>query len=369
MDSAQSSQIFIGLMSGTSLDGVDAVAAAFTDGKYHYIARSFEPYSQELRRNILSLCFPGNDEISRMQLVGNDIAKIYAKAVKTLLMDSGLNPEDVVALGAHGQTIRHSPDVGVSTQIINSALLAELTGIDVVCDFRSRDLAAGGQGAPLVPAFHADVFSSGVPRAIVNIGGISNITVIDPGLGGSVLGFDCGPGNVLLDYWIQHKKAIDFDCNGDWARQGKIDVELLNRFLEEPFFGLHPPKSTGRELFNPRWLNSKLSEETSDEDVQRTLLELTVLGISRAINQFAPSTEEIYLCGGGARNAFLVSELQNKNPDKVVDLTDAIGIDTQDVEGAAFAWLAWRFVRGLPGNKPSVTGARGERVLGCLYPA
>ncbi len=360
------SKIYIGLMSGTSLDGVDAVAATFAGGKFKFIAREFVAFSDQQKSKLFKLCQPGFDEVRKLQEAGNMISRIYAGAVQQLLSKNNLQPKDIAALGAHGQTIRHSPQLGVSTQAINGALLAELTDIDVVCDFRNRDMAAGGQGAPLVPAFHESVFCSLRPRVIANIGGISNITVLNAKK--PVIGFDCGPGNMLMDFWIRLKKSLPFDADGAWAKQGKINQKLLEKFLADPFFSQNPPKSTGRELFNEEWLKSKITDDIPAADVQRTLLELTVVCISDAIDKFAPKTEEICICGGGSKNAFLMKQLKKRNSARKVITTNDLGLNTQDVEGAAFAWLAWRFKTAQSGNLPEVTGAKAKRVLGCLYP-
>ena len=361
--------IYVGMMSGTSLDGVDAVAAVFNNGEYQQLARTSEPYSALLKSSLLSLCASGDDEINRMQVSSNEIAKIYAKTFRKLLYEHGLEPSNIRAIGAHGQTVRHNPQFGSSTQLLNGALLAELTGVDVIMDFRSRDLAAGGQGAPLVPAFHQAVFSSSATRAIINIGGISNITVLPPkGSSKEVIGFDCGPGNMLLDAWISENIGYSYDKNGDWARLGEVSDELLYQLKSDPIFSKEPPKSTGRELFNPPWLKNFIKTESA-VDVQRTLLALTVEAITDAINHFCPETEEIYICGGGSKNKFLMEELTRLNAPRKVSTTSELGLDTQDVEAAAFAWLAKRFVGGKSGNLPSVTGAQGYRVLGCLYPA
>lgn len=361
--------IYVGMMSGTSMDGVDAVAAVFTNGRYQFIGRSSESYSTHLRSSLISLCSSGPDEVLRCQECGNEVAKIYAKVFNKLLEGTGLETSNICAIGAHGQTIRHSPQMGASTQLINGALLAELTKTDVVTDFRSRDLAAGGEGAPLVPLFHKCVFSGSVPRGILNIGGISNLTYL-PALGSDadVFGFDCGPGNVLMDGWTEKINGTPYDHDGMWARSGKVSEKLLALLKKEAFFDLTPPKSTGRELFNLGWLESKLSDE-SVEDVQRTLVALTAGTITEAIERFAPDIQELFVCGGGAKNSLLMQELAVMNPARAVKTTAALGMDAQDVEGAAFAWLAKRFVERQPGNLPSVTGAEGGRILGALYPA
>ena len=361
--------IYVGMMSGTSMDGVDAVACVFNEKGCQFIARSFEPYSDMLRESLLSLCQSGPDEVFRMQNGANEIAKIYAKAFNKLLTDSGLNYKNIRAIGAHGQTIRHNPQIGASTQLINGALLAELAKTDVITDFRSRDLAAGGEGAPLVPAFHKWVLSGDVPRGILNIGGISNLTVL-PELGSDdeVLGFDCGPGNVLMDAWIEKVNHVRYDQDAVWARSGKVIPQLLETLKQEKFFSQVPPKSTGRELFNLPWLEGRLNGE-KPEDVQRTLVSFTAETVTDAIRNFAPHIKELRVCGGGAKNPLMISELALLNPDLLVTTTADLGVDPQDVEGLAFAWLAYRFDRRETGNLPSATGASGSRILGCLYPA
>lgn len=361
--------IYVGMMSGTSMDGVDAVACVFNEKGCQFIARSFEPYSDMLRESLLSLCQTGPDEVFRMQNGANEIAKIYAKAFNKLLTDSGLNYKNIRAIGAHGQTIRHNPQIGASTQLINGALLAELTKTDVITDFRSRDLAAGGEGAPLVPAFHKWVLSGDVPRGILNIGGISNLTVLpERSSDDEVLGFDCGPGNVLMDAWIEKVNHVRYDQDAVWARSGKVIPQLLESLKQEKFFSLVPPKSTGRELFNLPWLEARLNGE-KPEDVQRTLVSFTAETVTDAIRNFAPHVKELRVCGGGAKNPLMISELALLNPELVVTTTADLGVDPQDVEGLAFAWLAYRFDRRESGNLPSATGASGSRILGCLYPA
>lgn len=361
--------IYVGMMSGTSMDGVDAVACVFNEKGCQFIARSFEPYSDMLRESLLSLCQTGPDEVFRMQNGANEIAKIYAKAFNKLLTDSGLNYKNIRAIGAHGQTIRHNPQIGASTQLINGALLAELTKTDVITDFRSRDLAAGGEGAPLVPAFHKWVLSGDVPRGILNIGGISNLTVLpERGSDDEVLGFDCGPGNVLMDACIEKVNHVRYDQDAVWARSGKVIPQLLESLKQEKFFSLVPPKSTGRELFNLPWLEARLNGE-KPEDVQRTLVSFTAETVTDAIRNFAPHVKELRVCGGGAKNPLMISELALLNPELVVTTTADLGVDPQDVEGLAFAWLAYRFDRRESGNLPSATGASGSRILGCLYPA
>ena len=252
---------------------------------------------------------------------------------------------------------------------VTTSLLAELTKTDVITDFRSRDLAAGGEGAPLVPAFHKWVLSGDVPRGILNIGGISNLTVLpERGSDDEVLGFDCGPGNVLMDAWIEKVNHVRYDRDAMWARSGKVIPQLLESLKQEKFFSQVPPKSTGRELFNLPWLEARLNGE-KPEDVQRTLVSFTAETVTDAIRNFAPHIKELRVCGGGAKNPLMISELALLNPDLLVTTTADLGVDPQDVEGLAFAWLAYRFDRRETGNLPSATGASGSRILGCLYPA
>lgn len=368
------SLICIGLMSGTSLDGVDAVAADFSSPIPLIRGRAHAPFSPELREALFSLCKPGENEIERAGLAAQALARAYAQAVDALLTTARLSRDAIRALGAHGQTIRHRPSEHFSVQLNSPALLAELTGIDVIADFRSADLAAGGQGAPLVPAFHQRIFQSPkVRRAIVNIGGIANITFLPPaGSGEKIFGFDCGPGNMLMDGWCRQRTGRPYDEDGAWAASGAQLPELLAAMLSDPYFALPPPKSTGRELFNDEWLKAKLSALTGAvraRDVQATLLALTARSISESIARFSPAAEEVYLCGGGALNKALVSEIAGLMPTRRVATTDALGVRPMDVEGLAFAWLAHAWLEALPGNCPAVTGAAGPRRLGALYPA
>lgn len=363
--------IYIGMMSGTSLDGVDAVAVHFgSDGRLRVLGSSSLSFPEELRQQLLSLCFSGPDEIDRSQLASNQLARVYADACSSLLENLKLTPSQITAIGAHGQTVRHNPQKGATTQLINGALLAELTRIDTVIDFRNRDIAAGGQGAPLVSAFHYSVFASDIPRAIVNIGGISNVTFLGKrGEPEKTFGFDCGPGNMLLDAWIKEKLGKSFDKDAQWAKEGCLNQKWLEfLYQSEPYFFQAYPKSTGRELFNLDWLKVRLSEALKPEEVQHTLTALTALAIAKDIQKYQPQTQEIFVCGGGARNPLLMEYLQRFLLGKLVSTTDAAGLSTQDVEGAAFAWLAKQFMERLPGNLPAVTGAAGPRVLGALYP-
>ena len=373
--------LVIGLMSGTSLDGVDGKLASFPDsyeeGKLAILATAHVPFDLSFRKQLMALQTPGNNEIEREALAANRLASLYAENVRTLLLKNGTSSREVSAIGVHGQTVRHRPDLGFTRQTNNPALLAELTGIDVIADFRSRDIAAGGQGAPLVPAFHQAVFGdTTVPRVVVNIGGIANISILHPD--GSVSGFDTGPGNMLLDAWIQAQRNQPFDMDGHWGKSGTCSPALLETMLNEPFFSQLPPKSTGRDLFHLDWLRDKLFQSPTfrsldPADIQATLTMLTAISIVHAIRNHAHDTEQIYVCGGGARNRFLMSKLeqalQEKNIHAQLATSEALGINPMHVESLAFAWLAYRFLRKKPGNLPSVTGAKDFRVLGALYPA
>ncbi|HEY8354284.1 MAG TPA: anhydro-N-acetylmuramic acid kinase [Methylophilaceae bacterium] len=359
--------LFIGLMSGTSLDGVDAVLLEIAGD--HCLVRNahFTPFTTELRQQLLDLHHPGTNELERAAMAGNALSRLYASAVEQLLQKSRLRKQDIRAIGCHGQTIRHCPEQGFTLQIGNPALLAELTGIDTVADFRSRDLAAGGQGAPLVPAFHHAVFQHPTfHRVVVNIGGIANLTDL-PCDGSPVTGFDSGPGNMLMDAWIEHVQGLSYDHDGFWASQGHVIPSLLQVLLNEPFFRKPPPKSTGRDLFNLGWLSARIRPDFPPEDIQRTLLELTAISISDAIREHCHGAEEIYLCGGGAYNPLLVARLRDLLQPVRIALSDELGININHVESAAFAWLAYRRLHNEPGNLPTVTGANGPRILGAVY--
>ncbi|MCW3149607.1 anhydro-N-acetylmuramic acid kinase [Stutzerimonas stutzeri] len=361
--------LYIGVMSGTSLDGLDV--ALIEQGVQTKLAASrFEPLPATLRQNILELCSSGPDELARAATTEHSWVEFAASVIRALLDENQLKPEAIRAIGSHGQTVRHEPTRGFSIQIGNPALLAELTGITVVGDFRRRDVAAGGQGAPLVPAFHEAVFrDSSKARAILNIGGFSNLSLLEPQQ--TVRGFDCGPGNVLLDAWIQRQCDLPFDRDGEWAASGRVNQSLLQAMLADEFFAVRGPKSTGRELFNLTWLERHLAGATalSPEDVQATLVELTARSISNALELAQPTAQELLVCGGGVHNSFLMRRLQALQPGRHVCSTDAFGIPPDWVEAMAFAWLAHCCLENIPANRPSVTGARGLRVLGAIYPA
>ncbi|AOJ75097.1 anhydro-N-acetylmuramic acid kinase [Burkholderia ubonensis] len=367
--------VYFGLMSGTSMDGVDGVAVRFETGKPPAVlAEAFVGFAQTLRDALFALQQPGENEIEREALAANALAARYAVCCHELQRAAGLSPDQVRAIGVHGQTVRHRPERGYTRQTNNPALLAELTHIDVIADFRSRDVAAGGQGAPLVPAFHATVF--GAPRetrVVCNLGGISNITIL-PGDGGDVRGFDCGPANALIDEWASRHLGKPYDEGGKFAARGTVHAPLLDALLDEPYFDAPPPKSTGRDLFNPAWLDAKLAAfaQLAPEDVQATLTALTAVSIAHEIAQHAPDCTAVHVCGGGARNPVLLGALSSALRDRgvlaAVDTTAALGVPPQQVEALAFAWLAYRFAAREPGSLATVTGAAGDRVLGALYP-
>jgi anhydro-N-acetylmuramic acid kinase len=371
-------ELYVGLMSGTSLDGADAVLADFSHGAIAVLGHASSPFPASLRAELLALNTPGgNDELHRAALAANALARVYAELTRSLLADVGVAAEAVLAIGAHGQTVRHRPlefdEVGYSLQLNNPALLAELTGIDVVADFRTRDLAAGGQGAPLVPAFHRALFQrADEPVAVLNIGGISNLSLLprasDPN--GKVLGFDCGPGNALMDHWCQSHLGHPYDAGGQWASGARVLPELLARLLAEPYFARNPPKSTGRDLFNPEWLASQLlGTPARPADVQATLAELTACCCAADVQRHGPDTRRLVVCGGGAMNLHLMARIAALLPQVQVQSSEQCGLPPQQVEAAAFAWLAHAALRRQPGNLASVTGARGQRTLGALYPA
>ena len=369
-------------MSGTSLDGVDGVLAEFqtesNPAAIRTVACAHRDFSPELRATLLALQSSGTDEIHREAIAANQLTQCYAACVASLLDIAGVTPEQVCAIGAHGQTIRHRPELGYTRQLNNGALLAELTGIDIVSDFRSRDIAAGGQGAPLVPLFHQQIFGTeNHQRMVVNIGGISNVSVIPPRGTPAVaatIGFDTGPGNVLLDAWIARHLGHAYDAGGQWAATGVVHAALLQQLLCEPFFAAAPPKSTGRDLFNPSWLAQRLVGfgDISAVDVQATLTELTASTIAEAVRHTVSAADTLYVCGGGAFNLFLMQRIEAAlaaSGSRVSVLpTAALGVPPDQVEALAFAWLAQRFVQRKPGNSSAITGAAGERILGALYP-
>lgn len=359
-------------MSGTSTDGVDAVLATFGAGSPRVLGACSLPMPAALRQEFLALNRPGHDELARAALAANALADLYAEAVLSLLAAHGLRAGDVRAIGAHGQTVRHVPEQGYTWQLNAPARLAERSGIDVIADFRSRDVAAGGQGAPLTPIVHHALFAHGRPRAVLNLGGIANATLLSAGDG--IQGFDTGPANVLLDLWVHARRGLDYDEDGRWAASGRCDEGLLARLVDgEPWFALPPPKSTGRDLFNAAWLQARLDSwparaRLSDEDIQATLLALTADTAARAMLAAEPAIEDVLVCGGGALNGALMDALRARLPCPVRP-TSEHGVPVQQVEALAFAWLAHAWVSGVPAGLPEVTGAAGPRLLGCRYPA
>ncbi len=354
-------------MSGTSLDGVDAVLVEFGPRfpAGQQLASHYLPYPADLRTRLLNLHQPGYDELHRAAGLANELASLYAQCAAALRHPDAL---PIAAIACHGQTIRHRPDCGYTLQLVNAALLAELSRTRVIADFRSRDIAAGGQGAPLVPAFHAAAFHDPAnDRAVVNIGGIANLTHIaaDGGIGG----FDCGPGNMLLDAWCARHTGQSYDRGGVWGASGQVLPELLARLLAHPFFTAVPPKSAGREQFNLDWLDHLRTGHERPQDVQATLTQLTALTIAHALRDHCPATpREVYVCGGGAHNDALIGQLRKELPAVQIALTDTLGYPADWLEAHAFAWLGWQTLLGQPGNRTEVTGARHPCTLGAIYP-
>lgn len=380
---------FIGLMSGTSLDGVDAVLVDFEEAGsgsssntigigMRVLGHVHRPFDAALRDELLRLQGRGDNELHRAALASNGVARAYAACVDALLHESVVHRSSVVALGAHGQTVRHQPQAfdgtGYTLQLLNAAVLAELAGIDVVSDLRSRDVAAGGQGAPLVPAFHAWAFSGrvdhGAALAVLNVGGMANISVLHAD--GRVAGFDTGPGGALLDAWCLRHRGVVFDDAGTWAASGRVDGALLRSMSSEAFFARSPPKSTGRDVFHLGWVDDHIQRAGSSPapvDVQATLAELTAATVAEALAAHATDAHALIVCGGGARNIDVLARLQQHLPNVRVSTSSEHGVPVDQVEALAFAWLAYRFVHCEPGNLPAVTGARAPRRLGALYPA
>ncbi|MFI7858813.1 anhydro-N-acetylmuramic acid kinase [Pseudomonas promysalinigenes] len=360
--------LYLGVMSGTSLDGLD-IALIESGKRVDLLATCYLPMPPDLRQALLNLCSSGPDEIARAAMAENRWASLAAEGIRQLLDQQGLQANAIRAIGSHGQTIRHEPSCGFTVQIGNPALLAELTGISVVADFRRRDVAAGGQGAPLVPAFHETLFGHlGQRLAVLNVGGFSNLSLIERDA--PVQGFDCGPGNVLMDAWIERKRGHTYDADGAWAASGQVKHDLLASLLSDPFFAGSGPKSTGREVFNLSWLDGHLARLPAyrEEDVQATLLELTARSIIEALQNAQHNTQALLVCGGGARNGALMARLAQLLPQAQVSSTGAHGVDPDWVEAMAFAWLAHCCLEGIAANRPSVTAAKGLRVLGAIYP-
>jgi len=362
-----SRELYAGLMSGTSLDGVDAVLLDLAGSRPTPLGHVHRAFAPELRAELLALNAGAQRELERAALCANELARGYAAAVSDLLAGASLDCRSLQAIGCHGQTLRHRPDAGYTLQIGNAALLAELTGTRVVADFRSRDIAAGGQGAPLAPAFHAVMFSStSEDRVVLNLGGMANLSWLPTD--GRVTGFDTGPGNCLMDIWAQKHLGAPWDDDGAWAAGARADPALLAVLLAESYFLLPPPKSTGRDLFNAAWLEARLPPVIDPRAVQATLLELTAQSVAQAIRRHFPGTQRLIACGGGVRNRALMSCLGALLSPVPVESSAPHGLEPSQVEAAAFAWLAGQTLRGKPGNLPAVTGARGPRILGAIYP-
>jgi len=370
------SVLYAGLMSGTSLDGVDGVLVDFAPERPQVLGHISAAFPPALKNELLQLNSSGPDELHRAALAGNALVRVYSDVVAQLLSSCRVDASLVRAIGAHGQTVRHRPQLfdgtGYTIQLNQPALLAELTGIAVVADFRSRDVAAGGQGAPLVPPFHQAFFGHlpGV-TGVLNIGGISNLTALHAEEQDSVIGFDCGPGNALMDAWCLAHTGAAYDDNGAWAASGAVHAGLLQDLLNEPFFGQPPPKSTGRDLFNGPWLQARLAGHSGlpAQDVQATLTELTARSCADCMRQILPAAQRLIVCGGGALNGYLMGRLQALLPGCVVASSEAFGLPALQVEATAFAWLAKQTMERKTASLKSVTGARGARILGAIYPA
>jgi anhydro-N-acetylmuramic acid kinase len=372
---------YIGLMSGTSLDGADGVLVDFSGGRLRVVGVATEPFSDVFRAELLALNSQGPNELHRAAIAANQLAGVYAGVVRSLVAQGaagGIGADQIEAIGAHGQTVRHQPaplragDGGYTLQLNNPALLAELTGLQVVADFRSRDVAAGGQGAPLAPAFHRNVFGrADATVCVLNLGGISNLSVLPPADTAPVLGFDCGAGNALMDAWCHRHTGQPFDAGGAWAASGRLIPALLASLLDEPYFTLPPPKSTGRDLFSLTWLDQKLAAFAAErpQDIQNTLAEFTVIPCVSGVTRYGIDSKQLIVCGGGAFNDHLLRRLQAGLPSLRVSASDQHGLPPLQVEAAAFAWLARQAILRQAGNLASVTGAAGPRVLGAIYPA
>jgi anhydro-N-acetylmuramic acid kinase len=362
------SDLYIGLLSGTSLDGVDAALVDFAVPPGRLAASHFIAYPEPIRTQVLALNTSGNDELARAATLGNRLADLYAAAALELLDMADVSRAKIAAIGCHGQTVRHRPEQGYTIQLVNAARLVERTGIRVVADFRSRDVAAGGQGAPLVPAYYAACFAvPGRHRVIANIGGIATITDLAPGA--PARGFDTGPGNALMDVWVARHLGTAYDRDGAWASAGTVVAPLLDAMLADPYFAAPPPKNTGRDHFNDQWLAGFRLDRFAPRDVQATLTAVTAASIAGAVERFCGGTDELLVCGGGAHNTCLMAQLRTRLGGTPVATTADAGVDPDWVEAMAFAWLARQALAEAPGNVPEVTGAKGPRVLGAVYPA
>ena len=367
---------YIGVMSGTSLDGIDVAITRFSkSGSFHFVTAQTFPFPPQLRVQLSQLITEQQCPLQELGSIDIALGQLIGQSVNQLLDKQQLSPKEIIAIGSHGQTIFHEPNgyFPFSHQIGNANVITETTGITTIADFRQRDIAAGGQGAPLVPAFHQSLFSSlDENRVIVNIGGISNLTRLPASTNDTVIGFDTGPGNVLIDYWTQLHLNKPYDHSGEWAKSGQCNEHLLALLCDEPYFKQNIPKSTGRELFNQSWFEALVEHEIQDlkpVDIQATLVELTAKTISADIKLHANSSQHVFVCGGGAHNDYLLNRLQSLLNDKKISTTEALGLHPDWVEACAFAWLAYRTMNGLSGNLPAVTGAKYSVVLGAIYPS
>lgn len=359
-----SSNLYIGIMSGTSLDGVDAVLTQVENNQTTVLNSASCDFPHTLQQELLALCNPGDNEIERLGKAESELATVYAQAVQQVIQKAQIQTNEIAAIGCHGQTLRHHPELGFSLQANNPSALAAYTNIPVIADFRRKDIALKGQGAPLVPQFHLRQFSSRHKNtAVLNLGGIANVTILNNQT--LTIGFDTGPANLLLDYWCHKNTGQPYDKGGQWAATGKVINSLLESFLQEPYFQASAPKSTGRELFNPAWLEQHPITNENPADVQRTLLELTTRSVSESLAHYA--IDQLIVCGGGAYNDLIMQSLNEHNPFITVASSATYGIAPELVEGAAFAWLAWAFLHQQAGNVSQATGASRGAVLGGLY--
>lgn len=365
-------ELYIGVMSGTSLDGIDTALVEIEDNQLRLLASQDYPIPDELKQRVLNICIGQQTNLIEVGEIDHQLGKLYAKAINSLLNASGYTASQITAIGNHGQTVFHQPNSPqpFTMQLGDANIIAAQTGIDTVADFRRKDMALGGQGAPLVPAFHQSIFEPSDSSVIVlNIGGIANISVLRANQ--PVLGYDTGPGNMLMDAWCQKHTGEAYDKNGQLASQGVVNQALLRDLLNEPYLKLNAPKSTGRELFNLSWLEAHLQHHSlSVENIQRTLCELTAVTITDEVCKYLSGrTPELLVCGGGALNPLLMERIRHHLPDWSVMSTSDKGVDSDNMEAMAFAWLAYRRIHNLPSNLPEVTGASRPASLGVIYPA
>ena len=370
---ATNSAYYIGLMSGTSMDGIDAVLVDLSKAQAELICSHSHPFPASLQTQLSDIISPAwKGSLLQIGRLHQKLGKLFADSVSALLQKKDISAQNILAIGSHGQTVWHQPegDHPFSIQLGDASQISELTGITTVADFRSRDIAAGGQGAPLVPAFHQALFAkANINRILLNIGGIANITLMAGDK--KISGFDTGPGNGLMDAWIKKHKQENFDKNGDWASSGTINNKLLDQLLNDQYFSLPAPKSTGKEYFNLQWLEAAISISIKPQDIQATLVELSAISIADAINSATSMQQnwhELYVCGGGIHNQFLMERLQHHLPAFKITSTQRLGVSPDWMEAIAFAWLAKQTLEGKPGNLASVTGAKGARILGAIYP-